>query len=280
MFGLVMADVKELTKEQKARYNRIYCGICRQIRLRASGAARLGLRYDLAFLSMLLMSLYEPEETSGDRACGFHPLRPRPWVDNVYIAYGADMNVALAYYNAQDDYADEGKLSSKLAAGLFGKEMEAIAQAYPRQCAAITRQLGKLRELESANCPEPDAPAACFGALLGELFVYDPEDYWASKLRQIGDALGRFIYLADAAIDYHKDKQKNQYNPFVAMGQAEDWSAWEEYLVLSLGRCTQYYEQLPLVQDKAILDNILYGGIWLLYRQKQKRWEGKHDRPV
>ena len=73
MFGYVMADQKELTKEEKTRYGSVYCGICRQIRDRASNMARLGLSYDMAFLALLLMSLYEPEETSGNRACALHP---------------------------------------------------------------------------------------------------------------------------------------------------------------------------------------------------------------
>ena len=57
------------------------------------------------------------------------------------------------------------------------------------------------------------------------------------------------------------------------MGMAEDWQTWETYLVLAMGRCTDYYERLPLVQDKDILDNILYDGVWLRYRAKAKREE-------
>ena len=81
MFGLVCANLKELSKEEKVRYNAIYCGICRQIREHCSSSARLGLSYDMAFLALLLMSLYEPEEISGKRACKLHPFRPRPWVE-------------------------------------------------------------------------------------------------------------------------------------------------------------------------------------------------------
>ena len=35
-----------------------------------------------------------------------------------------------------------------------------------------------------------------------------------------------------------------------------------------MGRCTEYYEKLPLVQDKGLLDNILYSGIWVTFRNK------------
>ena len=267
MFGLVSANLKELSKEEKVRYNSIYCGICREIREQCSSPARLGLSYDMAFLALTLMSLYEPEETSGNRACGLHPIRPKPWVDNEIIRYCACMNVALGYYKALDDQADEGKLSAKVMGSIFGRDMEKIKARYPRQCQAIESCLAELRQLEADNCPNPDLPAGCFGRLLGELFVYK-EDMWADTLRNMGDALGRYIYLADGAMDYRQDKKHKQYNPFLAMGSGEDIAQWDNYLVLAMGRCTDYYERLPLVQDKAIMDNILYSGIWIAYRAK------------
>ena len=269
MFGFVMADMKELSDEAQKRYCSVYCGVCRRMRMRVSRSARLGLSYDVTFLAMLLMSLYEPEETVGKRACGLHPIRPRPWVDNAYVAYGADMNIALAYYNALDDLEDEGKLSARIAKNIFGKEMDEIRALYPEKCKVIEDNLAALRVLEKENCPNPDRTAACFGALLGELFVYR-EDMWADRLRRLGDALGRFIYLADAAVDYRKDKEKGRYNPFIAANMSPDWDAWENILVLLMEQCTGYFEQLPLVQDKDILDNILYSGIWLQFRSKQR----------
>lgn len=269
LFGFVSANITELTKEEKTRYNAVYCGICRSIREQASSAARLGLSYDMAFLALLLMSLYEPEETSGNRACGLHPLHPRAWIYNEYIRYCAQMNVVLGYYNALDDDQDEGHLGAKVMTGIFGRELESIKSEYPRQCDAIERNLAALRKLEQENCANPDLPAGCFGSLLGELFVYR-EDLWAPTLRQMGDALGRYIYLADAAMDFRRDQRKHQYNPFLSMGTGENPEQWEQYLLLAMGRCTDYYERLPLVQDKQILDNILYSGIWVEYRKRQR----------
>jgi len=80
-------------------------------------------------------------------------------------------------------------------------------------------------------------------------------------------ALGRFIYLLDAAVDYDRDKKENKYNPYLAMGQEKDWERWTQYLVLAMGNCTEAFERLPLVQDKDLLDNILYSGVWVGYRQ-------------
>ena len=274
MFGYVTANWKELSKEQQDRYGSVYCGICRSIRNQSGQLARLGLSYDMAFLALLLMSLYEPEEVSGKNGCMMHPVKRRPWVDNPYIRYSADMNVALAYYNCLDDWQDDGKRSAKMMAGALEKQLPAIEDRWPRQCAAIRACLGKLSVLEKDNCANPDEPAGIFGQLMAELLVYE-EDMWAPTLRQMGHALGRFIYLMDAALDYDKDKRKGKYNPYLAMGTGKDLARWEEYLVLTMGRCTAHYEKLPLVQDKALLDNILYSGVWVGYRGRE---EGKHDR--
>ncbi len=269
MFGYVMANLPELTKAQRSRYTAVYCGICRGIRESCSNAARMGLSYDMAFLSLLLMSLYEPEEHSGRRACRLHPIKPRPWADNEFIRYGADLNVALGYYNCMDDCRDEGRLSSKIMGKVFSKSLEEIKARYPRQCQAIEDCLAQLWQLEQENCPNPDGPAACFGKLMGELLVYE-EDLWAPTLRQMGMALGRYIYLADAAVDYKKDRKKGNYNPFLAANTGFSPQQWEQYLVLAMGRCTREFEKLPLVQDKDILDNILYSGVWVEYRRRQR----------
>jgi len=265
-----MANLQELPKTAQRRYGAVYCGICRQIRQRTSNTARLGLSYDMAFLALLLMSLYEPQELSGSNACCLHPIAKRPWVDNEFIRYAADMNVVLGYYNCMDDYKDEGKRSARLMAGVFGKGLPQIRQRYPRQCAAIEACLSQLAAYEKANSPNPDEPAGCFGRLMGEILVYR-EDLWSDTLRQLGMALGRYIYLADAVADYRRDLRKKQYNPFLAMGTGEDPAQWEQYLVLAMGRCTDYYERLPLVQDKHLMDNILYSGVWVEYRRRAGR---------
>ena len=268
MFGYVVANWKELNEDLQNRYQAAYCGVCRRIREQSGNFSRLGLRYDMAFLALLLSSLYEPEEDGGKQACLMHPIKKRPWFDNEYVRYAADMNVALAYFNCLDDWQDEGKVAAKVMADAFGRHYPAIAERYPRQCRAIGDCIRRLSELEKENCPNPDEVANCFGRLMAELLVYR-EDLWATDLRQMGMALGRFIYLLDGAVDYRKDKKQGKYNPYIAMGSEEDWPRWEQYLVLAMARCTESYERLPLVQDKALLDNILYSGVWVGYKGKK-----------
>ncbi len=276
MFGYVTANYRELTKEQQARYGAVYCGICRRIRTQSGNTARLGLSYDMAFLALLLMSLYEPEEQAGKNGCLLHPVTRRAWIDDEFVRYAADMNVALAYYNFLDDWEDDGKQSARLLARAYEKYLPEIENRYPRQCRAIRDCISALSKLEKAGCGNPDEAAAVFGQLMARLLIYE-EDMWAADLEILGDSLGRFIYLLDAALDYDKDKKKGKYNPYLAMGTGKDWPRWEEYLVLTMGRATQAYERLPLVQDKDILDNILYSGVWVSYHGKRKQ-EGSHGK--
>ena len=267
MFGFISASWKELDKGQQDRYSGVYCGICREIKTRASQAARMGVGSASAVVRLPRRRLDEAADRPGPVRGAPHPLRRLDWVDNEFVCYAADMNVALSYYNLMDDWQDDGKRSAKLMADAIGKSLPDIRARYPRQCGAIENCIAQLSAMEKENCSNPDEPAACFGRLMGELLTYR-EDMWAPTLRLMGFHLGRFIYLADAAVDYRRDKRKGKYNPYLAMGSEEDWPRWEEYLVLDMGRCTDAYEKLPLVQDKALLDNILYSGVWVNFRGK------------
>lgn len=268
MFGFVTANWKELDASQRERYGAVYCGICRSIHSRASGLARVTLSYDMAFLALLHMSLYEPEEHAGKSRCMLHAIHPKPWLANACIDYAADMNVALAYYKAMDDVQDEGKPSAKLLAKALKPHLAPVEERFPRQCAAIRECIAQLSTLEQANTENPDLPASCFGRLMAELMVWK-DDQWSEDLRSLGFWLGRFIYLADAMLDYDRDKRKKQYNPLLF--REKNPQEWKEYLVLAMARCTESYEKLPLVQDKALLDNIVYSGVWVRCHGKAEK---------
>ena len=268
MFGYVTANLEELSQEEQARYRAVYCGICRAIGRQNSQLARLGLRYDMAFLALLLLSLYEPEEVRQEGRCLVHPGKRRSYVCGDILSYTADMNVALAYLKSLDDWQDEKKWSGRLLASRLEPHYRRIAQAYPRQCGVMEQCLAELARLEGERCPVLDKPAEVFGRLMAELFVWK-QDLWEEPLRQMGEALGRFIYFVDAVLDGPEDRKTGCYNPFlVTPWAAEDL---EKILLLTMGRATHYYEKLPLVQDKGLLDNILYSGVWVRYRERNRK---------
>lgn len=269
MFGFVTANFDELTQAQKTRYSAVYCGICRQIHMRASSLSRLVLSYDTVFLALVLMSLYEPEEREGEETCISHPFKKRGYTENEYVVYAADMNVALAYHQCRDDWKDDKNISKAAMAKLLRPHYEAIRACYPRQCGAMESCMAELAELERSGERNPDLCAACFGNLMAELFVYR-QDMWEPYLRRSAMALGRFIYLADAVLDWKKDSQKGSFNPF---GDKLPENA-EEILVMTMGRASESYEMLPLVQDKDVLDNIIYSGVWVKLRNQRRNEHG------
>jgi hypothetical protein len=176
------------------------------------------------------------------------------------------MNVALTYYKCLDDWQDDRNPAARLMAKSLEPHLQWLRQQYPRQCSSIEGCIGELSMLEAEGCLNPDLPANCFGRLMAELLVYR-EDLWAKELRQLGFYLGRFVYLADAVVDHRKDMKKQKYNPL----KDADPDQWEAYLVLAMGKCTEHFERLPLVQDKDILDNILYSGVWSNVRRKGRK---------
>jgi hypothetical protein len=54
--------------------------------------------------------------------------------------------------------------------------------------------------------------------------------------------------------------KKDRYNPLRL--KERNPQLWREYLELAMGSCTEHFERLPLVQDKDLLDHILYHGVW------------------
>lgn len=264
MFGHVQANLFALPEDEKQRYQAAYCGLCRAIGKRHGQIARLSLTYDLTYLSLLLSSLYEPEETQGKCRCCVHPCKKRGYAISECTQYAADMTIALAYYKCLDDWADERKLSKFLYAVALKKRYQAVKQQWPVQCGAIESCMNRLSEIENGKVQEPDAAANCFGALMEELFLYKT-DLWEPHLRKLGNSMGRYIYLADAAIDLEKDRKKGNYNPLLSLSVTAE--QMRPALTVILGEGSQAFEYLPLVQDIHLLKNILYSGIWMQYNQ-------------
>lgn len=269
MFGFITANISELTPSEKCRYRSIYCGICNRLAVDGSHLCQTALSYDLVFLALVLSSLYEPQECLKDRRCLPHPFTRHAYTDSPVVAYAAHMNLALGYYSAKDHWKDDHRLDKLAVEKILEKHYPLVRSLYGRQCEAIESSLEELDTLERQDCNNPDIPANAFGRLLGELFVWK-EDKWAPTLHQLGHHLGRFIYLADAAMDLNRDKKRGRYNPFLSM-TSDRSTAFEEILTGELGACADAFECLPLVQDKHLLDNILYSGVWLTYRHKEKK---------
>ena len=281
MFGCLIADQTKLSDAEKTRYKGCYCGLCKVLNERHGLFGRVALTYDMTFLVLLLTSMLEPGESDGMERCAVHPMRKHYyWLSDV-TEYAADMNIALAYHNCRDDFLDDGSAVGFWEAEVLREAYGVVRGLYPRQCDAMERELAALSLLERENRQEPDAAAACFGRLLGELFVTD--DPLTERLRPFGEALGRMIYLQDAVIDLERDRRQGSYNPLLALSDA-GWGEEEmkTLLIAQLGACCDAFERLPILQDVGLMRSILYSGIWQRYNaalQKQHKREGRAKTP-
>lgn len=264
MFGHVKANREDLSAAAFARYRAVYCGLCHTLGERCGAFSRLLLTYDLTFLAVLLSAMYEPEEHASAHRCCIHPIKKQDIVQSAAVDYAADMTVALSYHKALDDVQDDkspvGFALSKLLQTHYGR----VKAFWPQQCACIERELTALAQLESEHSTDADAAAKCFGRLMARLFVWR-EDHFCEELARMGYEVGRFIYLADAAIDREKDEKRHRYNPLKELDPNPE--TLRPILKTVLGGASTAFERLPIVEDADLIRNILYSGIWMKYNR-------------
>ncbi len=275
MFGYITANIAGMDDGQTLRYRSWYCGLCRTLKERHGTISRLTLNYDMTFLVMLLSSVYKTEPESGSERCAVHPVKKHQYFCNDFSAYAADMNVLLAYHNLMDDWNDDRNVLALGEAQLFRKAGQQITQQYPRQSRAVLDGLESLARLEKEGELRPDLPAEAFGKLMAELFaVY--EDEHAENLRRFGRALGRFIYIMDACMDFDSDLKKMRYNPLVSMTSDN----FEPTLIMLAAECTGAFDRLAVEADRGIMENILYTGMWTRFGAKYSKKTKKEKKEV
>ena len=186
------------------------------------------------------------------------------------------MNVALAYLNRLDDWRDDGSVLALAESGILKKAYQETAEKYPRQCAAMEQSIMELSYLEKNGIEGPDAAAATFGHLLGSVFVWR-EDRWQEPLYRLGDSLGRFIYLLDAAVDLEKDTYKDSYNPFRKYYGLDNEERFRDILKIFLADAVIQFDFLPLVKDVDLMKNILCSGLWTVFDEKFRLKRGNKN---
>lgn len=262
MFGYITVNREELKVKEVNLYQSYYCGLCHALHMRHGRAGQMTLTYDMTFLVILLTGLYEQAQQERTARCVAHPMKRHQMRWNELSAYGADMNVLLAYYNLLDDWQDDKKRSRFLAAKALAKSCRKVEADYPRQSKAVRDYMAALADCERSNQENVELAACLTGQMLAEIFVRE-EDIWAADLRQMGFFLGKFIYLMDAYEDVEKDIKTGSYNPLKPMwGRGDFDSECQKILMMQIAECCRAFERLPIVEDVGILRNILYSGVW------------------
>lgn len=270
MFGYILANMEKLAPQDRYRYQACYCGLCRSLKKRHSRVSQLTLNYDMTFLALFLTAVYDAPESLLMNKCRLHPFKKQEYVQSEIMDYASDMNIILTYYNLMDDWKDDKSISALGEARLLEKQCRKAEQNYPRQAGVIRSKLEELAGIEKENVLIPDVPAACFGDLMGEIFV-PFEDSLDARLRSFGSALGRYIYILDACIDLKHDLKKKSYNPMILCRKEE----FDDILHMLMSDVVASYQQLNIKKDCAIIENILFSGVLMKYELFKKRGEKK-----
>jgi len=266
MFGYIVANKKALSDEQKARYQSVYCGLCQALRETYGQRARMTLSYDMAFLILAVNALYElPEKESAGR-CMVHPIKPRGRSESQVTSYAADLSVLLGYEKLLDDLLDENSALARAGEKHLREAYALACQRLGQKGESIKSKLQSFYAAEKARA-DVDTLANSFGEVMGEVFSYR-DDRWGQELSELGRALGRFIYVMDAYVDFEEDQKWGRFNPLES-------AADESILQVLMGEAADIFERLPIVQDTELLRHVIYSGVWLKYDMKKKRERGK-----
>ena len=278
MFGYIECNRSKLSKEEQERYRSVYCGLCRNLKLRYGELERMSLSYDMTFVILLLSGLYEPKTYKGTTRCILHPVRKQPVRKSEVTEYCADMNVLLTYYKCLDDWKDDRKYVKLGYAKLLEGKNNRLLKLYPDKAKRIAELLDELGELEKAGETDVDKMSGIFGHIMEEIFAYR-QDEWERSLRRMGFYLGKFIYLLDAYDDVEEDVKNEDYNPFA---QKYTMEGFEEevrrILLMMMAETCREFEKLPIIKYGDILRNILYSGVWCRFEEVSKKRRGEREK--
>lgn len=294
VFGYVKPVPAELLVREYEFYKATYCGVCRSMK-KCTGALSNTLHtYDSVFLALIRMLFIDESTIDARRArCIAHPIKKRTMlVCNEATDYTACAFGILTYYKLCDDISDE-RLPRRIATGIIRPIFASAKRRAGMEELSLTvrDKLREITQLETERCESVDKPAALFGELLGEIFSFGLSGADRTVTHAVGLHLGKFIYAADAAEDYEKDRRSGSYNPYVQLyGGAEltdgNRSSIKCGLILECRELEAAVNLLPfgkLATIENIVRNIIYLGltkrIEFLDAPKEKK-ESKNEQSI
>ena len=220
MFGTLKPVYNKLSLSEKEYYKLYYCGLCSSLGRLGGPILRMGLSYDVAFMYMML----DLENKKEIKKC-FCPgkiIRKVKCVDNKCLAdYIAAVSVVLIYGKCEDNIIDNEKiLQSKIVLRMMksnllkirceNENLIRISKDILEQIVSIERNFDKFNFIDVADK---------FGVLIGQLFELAPGIKEHKLYYKLGYWTGRWVYIADAALDIIEDKKQTRFNPFVQKSQ-------------------------------------------------------------
>ena len=214
MFGYVRTDTPYLYIKDDTLYKAMYCGVCKGIAKVCGHSARMGLSYDVTFLSVILHNIAGVDVKIEKSHCLTHCIRSKPMaeVDELTCMLGA-LNTVLVYFKYTDDIEDGDRGRGKRL--WFKKGYARVKKKYPKIERIVRENLARQAEAERAKTESIDRAADATATMLAEVCDYMLGEKKTAYTHNLFYAVGKWIYLIDALDDYDKDKKKGAYNPFV-----------------------------------------------------------------
>lgn len=214
MFGYIRTDTPYLYIKDQMLYKAMYCGVCKGIASVCGQCARMGLTYDVAFLSVILHNIAGTDVVVKKQHCLTHVVRRKPMacVDEMTKKLGA-LNTVLVYYKYTDDIADGDRGRGKRL--WFSRGRRRAARDYPEIERIVRENLAEQQNVEKSGTDSLDRAADASANMMAQLSDYLLADKSTPFTHNLFYAVGKWIYLIDALDDYDKDKKKGAYNPFV-----------------------------------------------------------------
>lgn len=263
MFGYVRAAKPELKIKEYDMYKAVYCSLCRYLGKEYGFAARMMLSYDFTFLALLIMSQQDVFCGIERKACCCNPLKKCNYCKDSAEAMDipASALVILTKHKIDDNIKDERgikKLCYRLIKPLFARPYKKAAKKHNEIAIFAKEFMNNQERIEADGCKDMDVAASPTGEFLAKLFAYSLEgDERVS--RELGDKIGRWIYIMDAVCDFADDAKKGRYNP---LSDSEDCvGRARANMSYCIQRARAAFELLDIKKFKDILGNILYVGL-------------------
>jgi hypothetical protein len=235
----------------------------------------MALSYDFVFLALVRLALSEEDSQKirfEQKRCLAHPFKKRnSMVYNEVLGYCAGAAALLAYHKLSDDLADERglrRLRARLTRPFASHaRKKALRRGLEELDTAIKAQLDALSAVEAEKHSSVDRPAAIFGDLLADIMSFGLEGMEKRIAASLGQAVGKWIYIADALDDLEEDAEKERYNPFLLLfgriPTEEEEDGIQDALKLGLYDAEAAVDLIEFPGDviEHIIQNILYLGL-------------------
>lgn len=289
MFGYVKAFKGYMRMFEYDIYKAVYCGLCKDMGRRYGFFTRFTLSYDLAFLTLVDMSLNNKKLKAEKQRCIAHPFKKTLCgCHSADYEYSSSAAVILTYHKLKDDMYDKG-LKNKIAAiclmPFFRTAYKKAAGCYPKLAASIEKDM-KMQRYNEKNHDKINFDKACepTAKMMSAVFSELTEDKnKKNHLKRFGYFLGRFVYITDAADDLEDDIKNGNYNPLMIVMDNDFENIQKAYdfadmsINLSLGELAESYVKLDFGLYRDILDNIIYLGLRNAY-ENCKRKDNKNEK--